>query len=233
MNTAPTTDTDRRPAGLRERPPARARRSNRGGAFTLIELLVVIAVMTLVAGLVVGLARYASEQKKISRVTADLSKWSTMIDNYHDKLGFYPPNNPDNNYGAAVTPLFYELAGSTNDGTTYTTLTTRDSIDKPSLQAAFGVKGLANSAIVSASEPGETTSFARNLRAGDLISVTLPGLNAPVKLPFVPVMGTPPYGSTNTWHYNSVRPQHNADTYDLWAEIMIAGKTNIIGNWKR
>jgi type II secretory pathway pseudopilin PulG len=195
----------------------------------LIELLVVISVMALLAGLVVLGARYAADQKKISRVTADLSKWSAMIDNYYHKLGYYPPNNPSNPYGPAVTPLFYELAGSMNNGTTYTTLTTRDAIDKTTVQAAFGVNGLANSA----TEQGEATSFGLNIQAADLIQVTLPGLNAPIKLPRVPVMGTPPYGNTNTWHYNSVQPQHNPNSYDLWAEIMIGGRTNIIGNWKR
>jgi prepilin-type N-terminal cleavage/methylation domain-containing protein len=206
-----------------------ARRPGRRSAFTLIELLVVIAIMTVLAGLIVALARHASEQKKLSRVTADLAKWSSMIDNYHEKLGFYPPNNPANPYGPAVTPLFYELAGAELSGTTYTTLTTRDTIDKATVLAAFGLNGLVNSA----TEQGESTSFGRNIQAADLIIVTLPGVNAPIKLPGVPVMGPPPYGSTNTWHYNSVKPEHNPNSYDLWAELLIGGKTNIIGNWKR
>jgi hypothetical protein len=36
----------------------------------------------------------------------------------------------------------------------------------------------------------------------------------------------------NPWRYNASTPTHNPDSYDLWAEILIAGKTNIIGNWK-
>ena len=205
-------------------------KQGRGGAgFTLIELLVVISIMTLLAGLIIALARYASDQKKISRVTADLAKWAMMIGNYHDKLGYYPPSNPSNPYGPAVTPLFYELAGTLLTGTTYATLTTQDTIEKNVVQSAFGLNGLANSA----TEPGESTSFGRNIQAGDLIDVTLPGLNGPIKLPRVPVSGPPPYGSTNTWHYNSVKPEHNPNSYDLWAELLIGGKTNIIGNWKR
>jgi prepilin-type N-terminal cleavage/methylation domain-containing protein len=206
---------------LRRRPGTRR-------AFTLIELLVVISIMALLAALVIGLAKYAAEHKKITRVTADLAKWAGMIDNYHDKLGFYPPCNPASPYGPAVTPLFYELAGCDLSGTTYTTLTTRDTIDKPTVQAAFLLGGLANAA----TEQGEATSFGRKIQAADLIAVTLPGLSVPIKLPWVPVTGPPPYGSTNTWHYNSVQPQHNPNSYDLWAELLIGGKTNIIGNWK-
>ncbi len=207
--------------------PSRAR--TRGPAFTLIELLVVIAIMTLLASLVAALAKYASDQKKISRVTADLAKWSALIGNYHDKLGFYPPSSPNAPYGPAVNSLFYELAGSQLNGATYTTLTTGDTIDKAAVQAAFGLSGLVNAA----TEQGESTSFGRTIQAADLINVTLPGLGAPIKLLRVPVQGTPPYGFTNTWHYNSVQPQHNPNSYDLWAELLIGGKTNIIGNWKR
>jgi hypothetical protein len=58
-----------------------------------------------------------------------------------------------------------------------------------------------------------------------------------VELLVVPVPGpndltTESGRKINPWRYNSKTPVHNPDTYDLWAEIVIGGQTNIIGNWK-
>ncbi len=207
-------------------------------AFTLLELLVVIGVMGLIAAMIVGLAKYATDQKKITRVTAELAKWSIMIDNYHNKLGFYPPCDPAAKYGPAVTPLFYELVGTEYDpgAYTYTTLTTRNlsgtnkvTITKADVDAAFGLKGLVNSA----TEKGEASCFGLEIQAADLLTVTLPGMSNPVKLPRVPAKGVPPWDANNTWHYNSKNPTNNPNSYDLWAEIVVGDKTNIIGNWKR
>jgi prepilin-type N-terminal cleavage/methylation domain-containing protein len=198
-------------------------------AFTLVELLVVISIMGLIAALIVGVAKHATDQKKITRVTTELGKWITMIDNYHDKLGFYPPCNPQNPYGPAVNALYYELAGAMLNGSTYTTLTTSSTVTKANVAAAFGLQGIANSA----TEVGEATSFGRNIQASDVLQVTLPGLNSPVQLLRVSVAGPPPYGVTNTWHYNSKNPTNNPNSYDLWAEIQIGSQTRIIGNWKR
>ena len=61
-------------------------------------------------------------------------------------------------------------------------------------------------------------------------------LNSGVKVLIVPVPGPDDVKvgekKINTWRYNSLSPTHNPDFYDLWAEIVIGGKTNIIGNWK-
>jgi hypothetical protein len=39
-------------------------------------------------------------------------------------------------------------------------------------------------------------------------------------------------GAFNPWHYNSTSPTNNPESYDLWAEVVVAGKPVIIGNWK-
>ncbi|MCX6902853.1 MAG: type II secretion system protein [Verrucomicrobia bacterium] len=217
-------------------PPTNARTARSSGAFTLIELMVVISIMAILAALVVGLARRASDHKRLARVQAELSKWTTLIDAYQNKLGFYPPGNPDNPYGPAVHPLFYELAGaSINDANqTYTTYTTGytngETIAKSLVTQVFGLDGLANAA----SEKGEAVSFGKNIQAGDVISVKYDTWDGPVTLPRVSVPGPPPYGTVNNvWHYDSKHPTHNTNSYDLWAEILVGGKTNIIGNWKR
>src|SRR5665213_4359189 len=93
-------------------------------AFTLIELLTVIAIMGIIAALVVTMGVAASQKKKILAVDADKNKLMTMIDNYHSKLNYYPPDNGKlaanalnptlyENYSAA-NPLLYELYGATN-----------------------------------------------------------------------------------------------------------------------
>src|SRR5579872_7469720 len=99
-------------------------------AFTLIELLTVIAIISIVAGLVVGMSSAASRAKKDKLVVAELEKISTAIESYHAKLGYYPPDNGNlsllpagigwgsqqyENY-TATNPLLYELTGSTNLG---------------------------------------------------------------------------------------------------------------------
>jgi len=195
--------------------------------YTLIELLVVISIMALLAGLVVGMAKYATDNKKITRVEADLAKLVTMIENYHQKLGFYPPSG-NSAYAPAVTPLYYELSGCLVDatGNTFTTLGTGDTISKSLVQRAFGIDSFANSAM----EKGEAVAFARNLMPSDVIEVDFGGK---LKLLKVPVNGPPPWGVTNVWHYNSKNPTNNPGGFDLWAEIMVGSKTNVIGNWKR
>jgi len=196
--------------------------------------MVVISIMAILGALVVGLARRAADHKRLARVQAELSKWATMIDAYQNKLGFYPPSNPDNPFGPAVHPLFYELAGaSINDANqTYTTYTTGyssgETISNSVVKQVFGLAGLVNAA----SEKGEAVSFGKNIQAGDVISLTNAGWDGPVTLPRVSVEGPPPY-PVNVWHYDSKHPTHNTNSYDLWAEIMVGGKTNIIGNWKR
>jgi prepilin-type N-terminal cleavage/methylation domain-containing protein len=199
--------------------------------YTLIELLVVISIMALLAALVVGTAKYASDNKKITRVQAELVKIATMIENYHQKLGFYPPsgNCPVVEFRAAVTPLYYELSGclvSGASGNIFTTLGSRDTIDKSVIQSVFGMDSFANSAV----EKGEARAFASTLLPGDVIEVNLGGQ---FKLLKVPVKGPQPWGVTNVWHYNSRNPTNNPNGFDLWAEIIVGSRTNVIGNWKR
>jgi type II secretory pathway pseudopilin PulG len=210
----------------------------------LIELLVVISVMALLAALVVGMARHASDSKKLSRVQAEMVKWINMIDAYHDKLGFYPPSNPSHTIsaygsapvGLAVTPLVYELSGADRiEGSdpVYVPLNTKEPITNSVLTAAFGVPALANAS----TEKGEAVCFARSLQATEVLEVDLPGVGK-VKLPKVPVIGPPPWGIQNVWHYTAktnatYTALTNANSYDLWAEIIVGGMTNVIGNWKR
>jgi len=60
-------------------------------------------------------------------------------------------------------------------------------------------------------------------------------LVAPVPWPLNNAQFPPPIPSQprlNPWRYNSSNPIHNPGSYDLWAEIIVRGRKEIIGNWK-
>jgi prepilin-type N-terminal cleavage/methylation domain-containing protein len=46
----------------------------------------------------------------------------------------------------------------------------------------------------------------------------------------VPYKG--PNGDYNPWRYVSSNALHNPEGFDLWAEVVVGGKTIVIGNWK-
>ena len=37
----------------------------------------------------------------------------------------------------------------------------------------------------------------------------------------------------NPWRYNSGHPTNNPNSYDLWVDVLIRGKTNRFCNWSR
>src|ERR1051326_5904375 len=88
-------------------------------AFTLIELLVVIAVISLLAAMIFPITGAVTRNRIRARTRTELEKVVTGIESYKSKLGHYPPDNPDN---PSINQLYYELLGTTNDGTMYMTL---------------------------------------------------------------------------------------------------------------
>ena len=196
----------------------------RASAFTLIELIVVIAIIAILAALFLSLGGSTSVKKKLARVKVELTQITTMIDSYHEKLGYYPPDNPGN---PGLNTLYYELAGSTFTGGSYTPLDGSPAISSNNLYAVFGMRGLANSS----SDSSEVRSFAKGLRPSQVAWFTNhPAFPTKANMLSVPVDGTQP--GVNTWRYLSSNPTYNPNAYDLWAEIVISGKTYIIGNWK-
>ena len=41
----------------------------------------------------------------------------------------------------------------------------------------------------------------------------------------------PKNGPLNPWRYVSTHPTNNSGSYDLWVDLVIAGKTNRVCNW--
>jgi hypothetical protein len=56
-------------------------------------------------------------------------------------------------------------------------------------------------------------------------------LSVPVPGPFI--LNGVKNKKINPWFYDaSSTNRHNKNTFDLWAEILVGGKTNVIANWK-
>jgi prepilin-type N-terminal cleavage/methylation domain-containing protein len=203
-------------------------------AFTLVELLVVIAVIAMLAGLLIGVLPRAMEKRVTARVEADLALLTTMIEYYKEKNGFYPPDNPNN---VAEPPLFYELVGTTNSGGDFYPLNGDPKLSSADIQTAFGTSGFLNSG-----EAGEVKSFHKTIRENQYNWSPFPKA-IPVRVLTVMANGpkypaNPGTETTNTWRYvvgkpDGLQPVHNPSSYDLWAEVVYRGRTNVIGNWRR
>jgi len=58
--------------------------------FTLIEILVVIVILTILAGIVVGAAKYAMTKAARSRAQAEIATMENALENYKSDNGVYP-----------------------------------------------------------------------------------------------------------------------------------------------
>jgi prepilin-type N-terminal cleavage/methylation domain-containing protein len=213
---------------------------NRG--FTLVELLVVIAIMAILFGLVIGLAAPAANKRKVSRVQAELKQLELAIESYKDKLGFYPPDNSNLTLSEAERtarpPLFYELTGTVlNPSGRFVSLTggdTASGLAPADVTLSFGNAGFANAS----TEPENVRNFARALRSSQHAEIrpNVELLVVPVDAPKDDLTvfddAKEPGKKRNPWRYNSSNPTRNPNSYDLWAEIDLRGRTVLIGNWK-
>ena len=202
-------------------------------AFTLIELLVVIAIIGLLAGMVVGLANIAGSKPKIAKTQAELAQLVTVIEAYKAKKNYYPPDNQliPNNPG--INQLYYELVGTTNNGTIFVTLSGKDSISLPVTpnQPPFGVTSFNNSTkAAKGSDDFDVQNFHNGLKDAQTKVITV--ANVQIRVLVAPVEG-PGKQQTNTWRYVSSNPTNNPGSFDLWADIVVGGKTNRINNWSK
>jgi prepilin-type N-terminal cleavage/methylation domain-containing protein len=210
-------------------------------AFTLIELLVVIAMIAVLAALTFPAVGAAKISIMRSRARAELTNLETAIERYHDKLGYYPPDNAPN---WAANQLYYELLGTTNSSGVFLTLDGSAQIATTVLPAAFG-GGSTIVSFMNCSRGGEdglagAVSFLKGLKSAQYMAVTITNPPPPGPAP-ITVLGTSLDGplmfqstlgaKLNPWRYNSSSPQHNPKTYDLWIDVMAGSKTNRICNW--
>ena len=212
-------------------------------AFTLIELLVVISIIAVLAALILPVAGQVKRQAILHNAQAEMSQIETAIERYKSAYGFYPACNITN---ALVNPLYFELVGTTNDATTgnYETLDGGSMIPINQVSAAFdsSIGGFVNCNKPNAASADESAPRAQNFLPelkSTQIGRNYTNNNVAVTL-LVSSIGGPdpgyqPLGSQdlNPWRYNSSNPTNNPGSYDLYIQLRIAGKTNLICNWTK
>ena len=67
-------------------PHARAKKG-----FTLVEILAVLFIVSILLGIVLGSARYATQISRISRAESDLQAIADALERFHLVFGEYPP----------------------------------------------------------------------------------------------------------------------------------------------
>jgi prepilin-type N-terminal cleavage/methylation domain-containing protein len=202
-------------------------RAPRDQGFTLIEMLVVIGVIAILAGLILAALPAVKQTANRKRVKMELQKITTAINSYKAKKAVFPPDHPDTNFWWR-SPLFYELTGTRQEVTPNTPEPKYYSLfaagDPPLtvavIKQAFGIEGFLNTA----PEASEVDNFFKAALVPSMIEQA-----GAVKILVAPYRG--PGGEMGRWYYNSSNPVHNPGEYDLWTEIEMGGKREIIGNW--
>jgi prepilin-type N-terminal cleavage/methylation domain-containing protein len=211
-------------------------------AFTLIELLVVIAIIGILAALILPLSSVASAKMRTARVTTELNQYITAIESYKLETGSYPPDNGNlrtvqgnptaYKTNAAISPLFYELTGAIFTNGTFRTMVGDEIVMPVTLQNAFNVSGIQNSA----RNKHDLSYKGFSVRSSQYAQLQTP--SGPIDVLSVPVEGPNDLKGVknkkiNLWYYDaSTTNRHNRSGFDLWAEIRVGKNTNIIGNWK-
>jgi prepilin-type N-terminal cleavage/methylation domain-containing protein len=216
-------------------------KKNSRQAFTLVELLVVISIISVLAAFTVVSVGTISKNRKISTARGELNQIISALENYKAKYGTYPPGN-NGSYtapvvGAMLNQLYYELSGTTQNGVNFTTLDGASQIPVGSVTTAFKVGGFVNCTKGS----GEDAAVAKNFLSGLSSKQYL----YPVSNNFVPTtilitsVGGPddnykPLGASGI---NPIRYKfpgvNNPASYDLWVQLVISGKTNLVCNWSK
>jgi len=211
-------------------------------AFTLVEMLTVIAVVGILAGLTVPLAGKIARDNKIHLAQGQLAQVQTAIEEYHTKLGYFPPDYPAN---PAFNQLYYELIGTSLNLTNnvYSPFNGSTNISASTIATLFpqvgtfpGVTGIMNSTKGASSDDVQgAVDCLKNLRAGQFLTINTNGMSFTV-LGNTSLTGPVMYQDGNNnrivpWQYNSSHPTNNPNSYDLWIDISVGGQTNRISNW--
>jgi type II secretory pathway pseudopilin PulG len=225
------------PAGA-ERSGHASRVTSHVSAFTLLELLTVIGIIVVIAALLLPVGSIVKQRAVIRATQAQMAQLETAIDRYKSAYGFYPPCNTNN---PMINPLYFELLGTTNINGTYQTLDGNTTIPAISVSPAFdaSIGGFINCSRTNADESTprgqdflpdlKPNQIAQNI-TNNTVLVTLLVASAGGPDPSYQPLGQQ---DVNPWRYNSSNPTNNPGSYDLWIQLKIAGKTNLICNWSK
>jgi prepilin-type N-terminal cleavage/methylation domain-containing protein len=212
-------------------------------AFTLIELLVVISIMAVLAGFTIPVMKSLKRQQVLKVARAEMVVIESALDNYKARYGTYPPGNRLAG-GPAYAPsqfnqLFYELSGTTRNGGNFVTLDGSAAIPAASVSTAFGVGGFINYTKGNEEDAEKAKNFLPGLKTGHFNEyVTNNGVRTTALVTSVggPDVNYRPYGPNaegiNPFRYVSPGV-NNPGSYDLWVQLVIAGKTNLVCNWSK
>jgi len=197
--------------------------------------MAIIAGFTLVV--VGGLKR--PQNLKIAR--AELEQIEGALDSYKSQYGVYPPSNPSS---PLLNPLYYELTGVTNVGGatgSYQTLDGASTIPLSVYSSAsvFDIGGALNCAKPGTdAESSRARNFLLALRQNRIGTVTISGSSINLLITSVrgPDSNYMPLGpgtqDINPFRY-TYPGTNNPNSYDLWIDLSIKGKTNRISNWRQ
>src|SRR5665213_79365 len=204
-------------------------------AFTLIELLIVIAIISILAAFTVVVLKSVGRSRKISVARGELAVIQTALENYHNKYNTYPPGS---GAGALANQLYYELSGVSvvviGGVNNYRTLDSSATIPQPSYNNAFGVNGILNCTKGSAEDAVPAQNFLPGMKPNQIGSSLANGV--PVTN-LVTAVGGPDdaYKPLNVAGVNPFRylypGTNNPGGCDLWVQLVISGKTNLVCNW--
>ncbi len=216
-------------------------------AFTLIELLIVISIIGVLSAFGIAAMIGVVKNKYISTANAEMALIQAGLERYKAAYGVYPPSNPnfslprtDPNF-SIVNPLLFELSGVTFNNGVYTTMDGANSVSTNKILASFGVAGFINCSKGSAEDGVAAKVFLPGLKANQIGMVTNPaGSGNPAVAILKTSVGGPdlkyqPLGAVdlNPWRYNSINPTNNPGSYDLYVQLVINGKTNLVCNWSK
>lgn len=218
-----------------------AKSNRRNWAFTLIELLVVIAIVGILAALIFPATKAIKEKSTRNRARGELQQVELAINSYAAKLGHFPPDNPSDTT-TWVNQLYYELVGTTLvANTAYVTSGEAGSITNngTDFQAFFGtplkVGGFVNATKGGGEDSPVAKAYLTGLKPTTYLLVQQGGVRGMVLGTTVkgPVMLTDGGDKTiNPFRYSISGPnRRNPESFDLWVDILIGGKTNRISNW--
>ena len=216
-------------------------------AFTLIELLVVMAVIGALAAMLLAVVGGVKKKQYVNNAQSEMAQLETALERYKAVYGVYPPSpTPPPTAGSPVTlinQLYFELEGTVLTNNNYVTLDNSSMIPASQVPTAFpGVGGFVNCTKPGSGEDSPPArDFLPDLRSKQVytgftnINTGVQGINLLVCSVGGPDATYQPVGlqGLNPWRYNSSSPTNNPGAYDLWVQLVIGGKTNLICNWSR
>jgi prepilin-type N-terminal cleavage/methylation domain-containing protein len=219
---------------LRGRSRFGAAKARHSPAFTLVELLTVISIIGILAAFTVPALFAVTKNREIKQTQAEMGQLQAAIEAYKVVYGFYPPSNPN---GLLGNQLYYELTGTTNDGTSFVPLQGGDSIALTQMVTAFGLAGFMNCSKPGSSEESQgARDFLHELRPNQMGICSNNNVGVTILVGSVggPDLKYTPLGAQNLNPWRYVAPgTNNPTSYDLWIQLKIGSKTNLICNWTR